>query len=69
MRAKKSSQKDPQELALMVGRGFLGAKGEAEQGRPSKMSIGQCPLQLTRTLASRLPEASGVAAGLQGAEE
>jgi hypothetical protein len=82
VRAKKPSQKDPQELAFTVGRRFLGAKGEPEQGRqwksmkeekPSKMSIGQCPLdlalQLALTLVNRLPEASGVAAGLQGAEE
>lgn len=83
MRAKKPSQKDPQELAFTVERRFLGAKGgEPEQGRRwkrmkeekrSKMSTGQCPLelalQLALTLAIRLPEATGVAAGLQGTEE
>lgn len=83
MRAKKPSQKDLQELAFAVGRRFQGAKGgEPEQGRQwkstkeektSKMSIGQCPLdlalQLALTLVSRLPEASGVAAGLPGAAE
>lgn len=67
MRAKKPSQKDPQELAFTVGEGELREK--PEQGRQwksmkeenlRKMSIGQCPLalalQLALTLASRLLE-------------
>lgn len=47
--------------------------GVVKQEKRSKMSIGQCPLdlalELSVTLASMPLEASGVAAGLQGAEE
>lgn len=78
----RQAKRIPRNWLSLLGGGSWELKGKPEQGRqwkrmkeekPSKMSIGQSPLdlalQLALTLASRLPEAAGVAAGLQGPEE